>query len=297
MEFPIDAHDVEYAESYLAAGDLATALPLLQRLAELVEDYAKTECVADDNTQWFSFNDAFERLAYRRVERDPRELIQVPAPVDRLYAALAFAHIRQQQWLDARDALMQAVRWNPMNCNYRLDLAEIFRALEDRQEWASLSYSVIERASDGRSAARAYANLGQFFLDEEKPSAAAGCTRLAVRLAATDQRVVRLQNRIMGEHPEAMEESDEHVMGELSLEGIPTAPSAEVAVCLLMCATDAAREGDSRQAAEFTVRANNLIGEEACRALVKLIRESDAELAEERAEGGRSDEPAVENGE
>ena len=45
------------------------------------------------------------------------------------------------------------------------------------------------------------------------------------------------------------------------------------------------------------MRANNLIGEEACRALVKLIRESDAELAEERAEGRRSDEPAVENGE
>ena len=101
----------------------------------------------------------------------------------------------------------------------------------------------------------------------------------------------------MGEHPEAMEESDEHVMGELSLEGIPTAPSAEVAVCLLMCATDAAREGDSQQATEFTVRANNLIGEEACRALVKLIRESDAELAEERAEGWRADEPAIENGE
>ena len=131
MEFPIDAHDIEYAENFLAAGDLATALPLLQRLVRVVEDYVENRVRGgSDKTQWFSFNDAFERLAYRRVERDPRELIQVAAPVDRLYAALAFAHIRQQQWLDARDALMQAVRWNPMNCNYRLDLAEIFRALE-----------------------------------------------------------------------------------------------------------------------------------------------------------------------
>ena len=155
--------------------------------------------------------------------------------MDRLYSALSFAYIRQQDWISARDALMQAVRWNPMNCNYRLDLAEIFRALEDTQEWASLSYSVIERASDGRSAARAYANLGQFFLDEDKPSAAAGCTRLAVSLAAADQRVVRLQNRIMAEHPEAMEESDAHVMGELSLEGIPT-PPARISPFACLCA-------------------------------------------------------------
>ena len=43
------------------------------------------------------------------------------------------------------------------------DLAELFRALEDKQEWASLSFSVLERASDGKCAARAYANLGQYF--------------------------------------------------------------------------------------------------------------------------------------
>ena len=42
-----------------------------------------------------------------------------------------------------------------MNCKYRLDLAEIFRALGDIQEWAALSNSVLERASDGRVAARA----------------------------------------------------------------------------------------------------------------------------------------------
>ena len=62
---------------------------------------------------------------------------------------------------------MRAVRWDPMNCNYRLDLAELFRALEDKQEWASLSFSVLERASDGKCAARAYANLGQYFLEPE----------------------------------------------------------------------------------------------------------------------------------
>ncbi|MDY2777429.1 MAG: hypothetical protein SOU51_03535 [Collinsella sp.] len=287
MDLPIDTHDIEYAENFLASGDIATALPLLKRLTEMVEEHVERECADTERTQWFSFNDAFERLAYRRVENDPRELVQMPAPLDRLYAALAFAYIREQEWLLARDALMQAVRWNPMNCNYRLDLAEIFRALEDRQEWASLSYSVIERASDSLSAARAYANLGQFFLDEDRPTAASGCSRLALALAPTDPRVSRLANRLMGEHPEVAEESDDHVMGELSLEGIPTTPNAEIAICLLMCATDAARDGDSQAATDFTIRAHNLVGQDAAKALLKLIHESDAELAadKEAAEG------------
>ena len=50
--------------------------------------------------------------------------MQVGAPFDRLYAALAFAYIVQQDYVSARNALAQAVRWNPMNCAYRLDLAE-----------------------------------------------------------------------------------------------------------------------------------------------------------------------------
>ena len=119
MDLPIDAHDIEYAENFLATGDLATAVPLLEKLVQMLEEYVEAECSDTSKTQWFSFADPFERLAYRRIERDPRELVQMEAPVDRLYGALGFAYIRQQQWESARDALMQAVRWNPMNCNYR----------------------------------------------------------------------------------------------------------------------------------------------------------------------------------
>ena len=152
---------------------------------------------------------------------------------------------------------MQAVRWDPMNCNYRLDLAELFRALEDKQEWASLSFSVLERASDGKCAARAYTNLGQYFLEPETEniSAAVGCARLALRLAPNDAHTTRLLNKIHTTYPDAADESDDHVMGELALQGVPTSPSAEIAICLIMCATDAASDGDKQEATRLTVRA------------------------------------------
>ena len=283
MDMPIDARDIAYAENCLASGDLETAAPLLEQLAQAAGEYAERELQATDQKQWFCFDNAFERLAYRRVERDPRELEQVEVPLDRLYADLAFVHIRRQEWEDARDALMQAVRWNPMNCNYRLDLAELFRVLGDSQEWAALSASVLERAADARSAGCAYANLASFFLEAGNPRAAAGCQRLATRLAANEQRVVRLGARMEQEHPELADEPDDALFAEVNLQGVSTSPNAEIAICLLMCASDAAAAGDRDEAARLTVRARDLVGAEACEALVKLIRESDAELAQERA--------------
>ena len=111
--------------------------------------------------------------------------------------------------------------------------------------------------------------------------------------------MVRLMSRLMNEHPEVAEETDDHVMGELVLEGVPTTPNAEIAVCLLMCASDAAAEGDTAMATDLTVRAHHLVGEEACKALIKLIHESDAELKAERAAGeaGAADPRSDEAGE
>ena len=277
METPISEQDIEYAETYLAAGDISTASQMLERYLELAEEYIAEECQATDEVQYFSFQDSFERLCYARVEHDPRHIVAVPAPFDRLYSDVAYVCIQQQDYERARDALIQAVRWNPMNCKYRLDLAEIFRALGDIQEWAALSNSVLERASDGRVAARAYSNLGQLFIDQDNAVAASGCARLAVRLAPADARTVALMNRLAKEHPEVAKDSDDHVMGELSIQGIPTSPSADVAICLLICASDAATAGDRAQAAEYTARANGLIGKEACSALIKMIREADNE--------------------
>ena len=277
METPISEQDIEYAETYLAAGDISTASQMLERYLELAEEYIAEECQATDEVQYFSFQDSFERLCYARVEHDPRRIVAVPAPFDRLYSDVAYVCIQQQDYERARDALVQAVRWNPMNCKYRLDLAEIFRALGDIQEWAALSNSVLERASDGRVAARAYSNLGQLFIDQDNAVAASGCARLAVRLAPADARTVALMDRLAKEHPEVAKDSDDHVMGELSIQGSPTSPSADVAICLLICASDAAMAGDRARAAEYTARANGLIGKEACSALIKMIREADNE--------------------
>lgn len=287
MEAPFSMNDLAYAENFLAQDDAQTALPLLLDLRDAAEAFIDTSCTPTEDTQYFSFGSTFERLAYRRVEGDPRTLVNVTVPFDRLYADLSFAYVRLNEHTLARDALMQAVRWNPMRCAYRLDLAELFRFLGDTKEWASLSHSVVERASNARDAARAYANLGLFFLDEENLAAASACARRACELDDTCRTATMLCERLDRDHPEHAEISDEQAFAELEQQGVPATPNAEIAVCMLMCATDAARAGNEQEATRLTIAARDLIGAEASRALIQLIRESDAELASEHREEER----------
>lgn len=279
MDMPIAAHDIDYAEDLLAEGEFETARVLLEELAAEAGEYADSACIATDARQWFSFANPFERLAYRRVERDPRELTQLEAPFDRLYAALAYVYIQKGEYESACDALKQAVRWNPMNCAHRLNLAEVFRALGNVQEWAALSASVLERATTPQALARAFANLGQFFLASEKPLAAEGCRRAAIRACANDPAATALAAHIDRERPELAGHADSEVNGAVEAEGLATGANAEIAVCLLMCATDAA-ESDRNEATRLTLLARDLIGAPACEALIRLIRESGAELAQ-----------------
>lgn len=293
MDMPLTQHDVAVAEQYLAAGDVMAARPLLEQLVSEIEAYAAEELHTTDNLQYFSFESPFERVAYRRVEHDPRELVNIDVPFDRVYADYAFILIGAGEYEAASRALTQAVRWNPQKASYRLDLAELYRLDGNTQEWLALSNSVIERADDARMLARAYANFGFWFLDEGETVPAMACGRLAEKLSPRDARVQTLVGKVAEAVEKAGAEvadlSDEQAFAALEAEGVSAGANAEVAVCLLMCATDAAREGDVSEATQLTVRARDLVGEDACRALIALIRESDAELAAQGGAAGKAE--------
>ena len=85
---------LEQAEGLILQGQDDAARELLARLAEDAEEYVDRNCAATESDQWFSFPTIFDRLCYRRVERDPRTLHDVGEPLDRLYADLALACVR-----------------------------------------------------------------------------------------------------------------------------------------------------------------------------------------------------------
>ena len=268
--------ELDAAEGLFAGGQGELACELLERLAADAEEYVDRNCPTTDEAQWFSFPTVFERLCYRRVEKDPRELRDVGEPLDRLYADLAFVLVSEGDYAAATEALRQAVRWNPMDCGYRLDLAELYRTNGDIDEYLGLTFSVFERASDVRHLVRAFCNFARHFMDTGADSAAAACLRCARRLDWSDNVLDGLIDRAKGTpcDPDAL--TDEQTSQVMAENGLPEGANAEVALCLLMCATDVASK-DRSLATNLTVRARDLVGTPAVKALLELIRSTDAE--------------------
>lgn len=269
--------ELDAAEGLIAGGQADLAVELLERLAADAEEYVDRNCPTTDEVQWFSFPTIFERLCYRRVEKDPRELHDVGEPLDRLYADLAFALVNEGDYAAATEALRQAVRWNPMGCGYRLDLAELYRTNGDVDEYIALTFSVFERASDVRHLVRAFCNFARHFMDTGADSAAAAALRCARRLDWPDAALEDLLERAKGTRADPDSLSDEQAGSVLAENGLPDGANAEVALCMLMCATDSATSGDRTLATALTVRARDLVGAPAVKALLELIRSTDAE--------------------
>ena len=273
--------ELERAEGLMLQGQPEQAADLLARLAEDAEEYVDKNCPTTDEVQWFSFPTLFERLAYRRVEKDPRELRDVGEPLDRLYNDLALANVHAGDYDEAMEALKRAVRWNPMDCSYRLNLADLFRVAGDMQEYLALTYTVFERASDARHLARAFVNFSGWFAASEKPRTAAAALRAARALDARDSSLEAALDQAAGTERDPDLVTDAEMRELLAEEGLPDGANADIAVCLLMCAGDAMRDGERDVAATLTLRARDLVGEPAARALLELIHESDAEGADD----------------
>ena len=274
-----------HAEGLLVEGHNEEAQELLSRLAEDAEQYVDSNCPTTDELQWFSFPSLFERLAYCRVENDPRELRSVGEPLDRLYGDLALACVRNGDYDSAMAALRHAVRWNPMGCEYRLNLADLYRVAGDPNEYLALSYSVFERASDARHLVRAFVNFSEYFQVSEKPKASAAALRAARRFGVEDSALKAALELAAGTDHDPDSVDDDEARDLLAQEGLPDGANAEMAVCLLLCASDAAAARDRNLAADLTRRARDLVGEGACMALLKLIREEDDEASPSGADG------------
>lgn len=272
--------EIERAEGLLLQDQAEQAEELLSRLADDAEAYVDANCPTTDELQWFSFPSLFERLAYRRVEGDPRELREVGEPLDRLYSDLALARAQLGDYDGAAAALKAAVRWNPMDCASRLNLADLFRMSGDVQEYLALTYSVFERASEAAHLARAFVNFAGWFGASEKPRTAAAALRAARNLDVRDSSIAAALDQAAGTDHDPDLVSDSEATELLAAEGLPDGANAEVAVCLLMCATDAASAGARDVAANLTLRARDLVGEPAARALLDLIREGDEDAGE-----------------
>lgn len=269
--------DIQRAEGLMMQGEFELAQELLARRAQDAEAYVDANCPTTNEQQFFSFPTPFDYLAYVRVEKDPRTLYDVGEPLGRLYADLGRADVQTEDYDGAREALKQAVRWNPMDCASRLNLAELYEEAGNEQEYLALTYSVFERASRPEHLVRAFLVFSNWFQKQGKETASKAALKAACNFGVHDSSLSAALEEVEGTSRDPSTLNDQEATDALAEEGLPYGANAEIAICLLQCALDEAAEGDKNEAAQFTLRARDLIGEPATMALLKTLREIDEE--------------------
>lgn len=266
--------DLLRAEGLLVNDENEEALELLARLAEDAEEYVDRNCSVSEEEQWFSFPGYFEELLYRHIEKDPRTLHDIEEPLDQLYAELALAQVKVGDYDAAIEALKQACRWNPVECGYRLDLADLFRVSGNMEEFLALSQTVFARASVPVHLVRAYLNFANWFEVSENPACAAACLRAAKSFGTDDELLRAALDLAAGTERDPETVSDEEARELLAAEGLEYGANVEVAICMLMAASAASAQGDGNEAANLMLRARDLIGEEQVEALLSYMEDA-----------------------
>ncbi len=280
---------LERIEGYLANDQIAEMAPALEGLVADMETYIDENCVTTDDVQYFSFSSPFEKLTYRRVENDPRTLKDVPVPFDRAYADYAFCLVRANDFEKAAEQLKQAVRWNPMNCAHRLDLAAVLVKTGDYEEHLKLSFSVFARASKSIHLVRAYLNFADYFSHCGQFDTAAACVKCAARLAPQDKRVVNASSDLAIQHQcDPSVQTDELTESLLEAQGIPEGANVEIVLSALLLADISAAQGDMQTCKDMAQVAVDLVGQKKAMALADIVREQGEEIFPEETAGGMS---------
>lgn len=264
-------------EALLVQGERTRACESLHLLADEAESYVATHYVTSDTDQWFSFNNLFERLCYERLEDDPRTIHECPEPMSRLYEDLARAYVYTDDIGLAKEALKAAIRWNPVLCAPRLNLADVMLREGDTHEYLALSYSVLERASDVDMLARAYLNFVAPFRDEKKFDAVHALVHVLKQLDSANSEVKALIHEAIGTEFDADTIDGDAAQQILSREGLPYGANLDVCVCLLTAADIERAHGNPHEATRATLRAYHLVGEDMAMKLLQEIRKSNEE--------------------
>ncbi|MBM7000515.1 hypothetical protein I3I95_10390 [bacterium] len=276
---------LDRAEAYLAAEKYDEIRPALEGLVADAQTYIDETYEPDDKTQWFSFANQFELLTYKRVEQDPRELKPAARPFDRAFADLAFCEMQMEDFEPAAEHLKQAVRWNPMNCAHRLNLAVALGNCGDLEESLRMTYSVFARASHSSHLVRAYTNFADYFVRCEQYETAAACVKCGLRMHPDDHRLNNMATELALKHQtNPNEQTDELTESLLDAQGIPQTANVEVVLSALLLADIAAAREDMQTCQDMAQVAVDLVGQERATALAQMVREAGEDAYPE--EGG-----------
>ena len=289
------AEAISEANTLTGAGDYGSAKI---RLEETISKLEADDIYNGENgdTVYFAFAEPMENILYSLRNTVDKPVTQAPEPFASLYFTYGKLLMGMKDFEGAEAALKQAMRWNPVNPNIALMLADVYRAQERFEDFADVTKKVFQNAYTGPYLARCYRNMGYYFVETQQWKEAMGCYLMSLEYDPESEDATKeiqyIQEKSEGAAgvpriDDFKETAREH--------GIPVGPDQEIVGIAVSYGRQALDDGRKDVAHYFLVMAYDLTNDDSIRALADEIEAEDLKAVESLKEDAADEECAQED--
>lgn len=139
------------------------AIELIEPLIKKLEGTFKDDAVSE----YHCFENFFEELLYKYYTKPEKELRQAQFPLAKVYMMYGSLLIDVNRWEDARNALAEAIHWNPVSARIIFEYSETFKHTGELEKYFQIIIDTFKYCYEPVTLARAYRNLGWYFIEKE----------------------------------------------------------------------------------------------------------------------------------
>lgn len=219
----------------------------------LLYDIAYSGWLTEHKGKYHSFNTLFELILYSIHAPVEEELSTVQKfPMSLIYCLYAQILSELDRMEEAREALEQALIWNPVSAKIRLDYARTFYEEKDYETFFRETVKALDYAYERADLARAYRYLGYYFTENRRYREASLCYRMDLYFQPMDEQA-KLELYYIGKKDPTVDtrfdpEDMQKLCGE---EGLPGGINDLVLKTAYTCGVQAAKRGDIRSATYY----------------------------------------------
>ena len=144
------------------------ALKIIESLIKDIEEMYANGMYADDKvSEYFCFESPMEEVLYCHFNHGEKDIRDPDIPFASIYMEYGSLLIDLDRWEDAQKALEKAREWNPVSTSIIFELCETYKPLNQLQLYLDTVKEVFQYCYEPETVARAYRNLGWYFVEKE----------------------------------------------------------------------------------------------------------------------------------
>lgn len=162
------------ANRRVASGDFGGARQTLEGVIDQFDPEGDA-CSDDAVTEYRMFNDPYESALYQTLFQPTREVRRPSCDFVNLYLLYGSTLVELRDLDAAETALRRARYFSPVNPTILFELCEVLKLQQRWKEYHQLSTFALSVSFGAEQAARAYRNLGYYYIEQGNYDAAVAC--------------------------------------------------------------------------------------------------------------------------